>query len=262
MELSHCARGLTLALLFAACNAVAPGTTECLSSAIVDGRPATLYPEAAVLSMTKHGFGTSECTGAVIAPRVVLTAGHCVASFTSWDVRAPFANQSATSSSAETFDWTDGGTEHVTRDQHDVGLVYLDTPINLTAFPIIANAALADGSKIVNVGRIDDGTVSASAYLSNPVAVGQAEWIGFPFDYFTTRVLELGDSGGPVEVPGATPHTIFAVNSGVTGNADLLARVDLVKDWIQDRVAGHGGNGPSQPLATTPTSPMDGCPAL
>jgi Trypsin len=262
MKVSDCARGaMTLALLFTACNAAAPSALECATSLIVEGQPASTYPEAVLVAMSQHGFVTGSCSGTLVAPRVVLTAGHCVASFTAWDVQAPFANQSATSSTAETFDWTASGTESVTANQHDVGLVYLDTPINLAAYPTLADAAVADGSTIVNIGRLQNGVASGSLYLSKPLAVSNAANAGYPFDYLSNRVIELGDSGGPVELVGATPHTIVAVNSGVTGGTELLARVDLLSSWIQDRIAAHGGNGPQQAPASPSASPssVGGC---
>jgi hypothetical protein len=237
------ARALALAVLpFAACDATSP-VELCVSSPVLDGLPATPYPEAVVIEMSQHGFVTGACTGALVAPRVVLTAGHCVASYAAWGVVAPLANESATSTTAETFDWTANGTDQVTENQHDVGLIYLDTPMSLAAYPALADVPMANGSDVVSVGRVHDGMVTGSLYLSGPLVATSAGPSGFPFDYLTGRVIEQGDSGGPVEVPGGTPHTIVAVNSGFSGTGDLLARVDLLKSWIQGRIASHGGYG-------------------
>src|SRR6266478_6397750 len=111
-----------------------PGT----QSPIINGSTATAYAEGALVNMSKNGQVVAACSGSVVAPSVVLTAGHCVAGFTGWTVRAPFAqNQSANASSGETFDWKDNGSENVDPNAHDIGLVYLATPINLASYPAL-----------------------------------------------------------------------------------------------------------------------------
>lgn len=61
---------------------------EVVAQPIVGGMPATTYAEAALINAP--GF---ICSGSVIAPKVVLTAGHCVTDASSFDIVAPFANR-------------------------------------------------------------------------------------------------------------------------------------------------------------------------
>ncbi len=209
---------------------------------IKGGSLATEYPESVLLLMKIGGTPRSLCSGSLIAPNVVITAGHCVHGFDSWTVTAPFANgQTSVTTKATTFDWSSGA-DNVDPNTHDVALVLLDTPINVASYPTIASAPLADGSKVVNVGRINNGQLSNTAlYKSKPLPVTSASSAGYPFDYQASEVIEHGDSGGPVFAPGT--HTLVAVNSGGGGGTEILARVDLLHSWILQQIAAHGGSG-------------------
>jgi hypothetical protein len=212
------------------------------AQAIKGGSLATDYPESVLLLMKVGGAAKSLCSGSMLAPNIVLTAGHCVHGFDSWTVTAPFANgQTSSSSNAVTYDWNSDG-DNVDPNSHDVALVILDTPINLASYPTVAASELADGSKVVNVGRINNGQLSNTAlYRSKPLAVKSAVSAGYPFDYMADEVIEHGDSGGPVFIPGS--HTIVAVNSGGGGGTEILARVDLLHDWIVQKIDSNGGSG-------------------
>jgi hypothetical protein len=258
------ARAATLAVLVMSAVGCAAGDEEGLDESeqvqtpIVGGSKASAYPEAALLEMSTNGVVKGYCSGSVIAPQVVLTAGHCVAGFTGWSVSAPFLNQTAKASSSEVFDYKDDGSKNVNRDQHDVGLVFLDTPITLSQYPVLADAPLPAGSSVVSVGRIDNGKLSTSAlFVSEPLTVASAAPV-YPYSYVSRQVIESGDSGGPVEVPGTTPHKLVAVNSGSGASMQVLARVDLLKTWITERIATHGGPGAAAPAPAAPAAACTG----
>lgn len=225
------------------------GAVSSSPSAIVGGSRATAYPESILVDM-----GGGYCSGSLIAPRVVLTAGHCVAGERSWTVRAPFAgNQQARVLEGKTLDWTYDASGYVNPNQHDVGLLYLDRAITLTKYPTLQRSKVANGTSVVNIGRIDNGTLSTSAlFVSKPIQLRDASSSGFPYDYISSEIIESGDSGGPVELAG-DGHVIVAVNSGAGGGTQVLARVDLVQSWIDGYVASHGGYASSATPAPSPS---------
>ena len=199
---------------------------------IVGGTPAIHYPEAVLVDLLQNGQVVAACSGTLIAPNVVLTAGHCVHGFDGWQVIAPYASgQTAQSSKGQTHDWTDDSGV-VNPSMHDLGLVFLSSPITIASYPLLATAPLVDGSQVINIGRIDNGQFSTTdLYQSKPISVTNAASEGFPYDYIANDVIEPGDSGGPDMAVGT--HTIVAVNSGAGGGTEVLARVDLLVPWIQ-----------------------------
>ena len=218
-------------------------------SAIIGGTRASSYEEAALVGMYQNGQLYAYCSASVIAPKVVLTAGHCVDGTTAWVIKTPYASgQSAHASSGATFDWAENGATTVNPNHHDIGLIFLDTPITLTQYPVLATQPLADGKTLVNIGRINNGTLSTTdLYVSPAIPIHDGAADGFPFDYGANDVIESGDSGGPDEVLNTTPHLIVAVNSGAGSGSEVLARVDLLNTWILGQIAAHGGGGGGSP---------------
>ena len=259
----------------AACSATPPAgdgeeTARTSARAIVGGVPAPGFPEAVRIDSNKTNEpGDFICSGSLIAPRVVLTAGHCVLDNQNWKVTAPYAGgQTAAGTDGALFDYVqDNGMIDPSR--HDVGLVFLDSPISLSAYPEIAAQPLPDGESVVGIGRMVD-TVDAppDMYVSEPSTVFDgADLASFPvpFDYAAVPYLsEPGDSGGMV-VPAfaSDPHLVVGVVSGTswldqkdksTWTA-IIARVDLVHDWIVEQVDLHGGfDGKGEP-----PEPPKGC---
>ncbi|MDB4938875.1 MAG: hypothetical protein JWP87_5847 [Labilithrix sp.] len=220
---------------------------EKVSQPIVNGSPASAYTEAALINAP--GF---ICSGAVIAPRIVLTAGHCVVDASTWTVVTPYAgNQSAKGSHA----WTEYSStgETVNPNTLDVAVIILDKAITLSSYPNLASSASAAGTKAVNVGRIRNGQASFSGlFFGAQVTLKAGSSWGFPKSYVSEEIIESGDSGGPVYVGSGASRTIAAVNSGGGGGTQVLARVDLAYTKIQQLIAANGGSGATGTPAPTP----------
>jgi hypothetical protein len=230
---------------------------ESTSEAIIGGKPATMYPEAGYLNIDPTPNGSMFiCSAALIAPRVVLTAGHCVDARKSWTFY--LGKEARTSTSAVTYDWKTGGSQTVDPKLHDIGLVFLEQPITIAEYPTLARQPVPNGSKVTNVGRINNGVVTNSLYAADTV-VSDARVIGFPNAYSSSVVIQPGDSGGPDFAVGT--HMIVAVNSGANAQLQLLARVDQVYQWIMEQIAARGGSGNTTPPNPPTPPPPPKCPA-
>jgi hypothetical protein len=230
-------RVIVCALALCGCSAEARGVdVGANEEEIIGGQLATAYPEAAYLDIDMTSSGGWACSAALIAPRVILTAGHCVDGHSKWAVHV--GTEACTSASGATYDWNEHGATTVNPQHHDIGLVFLDQAITLKSYPTLAKTAVANGAKVTNVGRINNGTLTNALYAAD-TGVSAGASVGYPYDYVATDVIQPGDSGGPDFASGT--HTIVAVNSGAGGGTEVLARVDLVYDWIQQQIAAHGG---------------------
>ena len=232
-------RTILLALLFCACSPARPDSDD--EASIQGGHADKRDAAVGVVWMQGGGF----CSGTLIAPNVVLTAGHCVAE----SVDAFYTGPGAAASGSEPASHL---RRHAVAEQvahpsyspyggcpnrtFDVGLVRLAEPIrSIEPLPIAKSPPRLDAScRMVGYGANDANGVQT--FEQRRAASG---WIKEVSDTYLsvlwrTGIADHGDSGGPL----LCGDRIAGVTSCHTdGNApdhkvESYARVDDVGGWI------------------------------
>ena len=113
------------------------------------------FPGAVTLDAYKDGKLTAQCSGTLIGPKTVLTAGSCAQGMSTWKVNAPYAGagQSSVSVGGDMINWNSG--EPGTKTLKWIAVVYLDKPIHLKRYPKVGDPSkcLAKGCDVFVVSR-------------------------------------------------------------------------------------------------------------
>jgi hypothetical protein len=229
---------LALAVVLSSCGLVLdPG--EPAEEAIVGGTLASSHPEAVVVD----GIGSgTRCTGVLLGPRLVLTAGRCVTATSpqGFTVTAPFAPPGARRT-ARAYEWATHlpyGINEVDAEHPDVAVLHLDAPIEAGAFAELPPTGTASGTLRI-FGRALDGALTDEVHESPDVVIETGDAAGLPLHYLASpQLIQTGDLGGPAIESGT--HVVRGVVSGVvfvgTTPFDALSRIDLpdVRAWLAD----------------------------
>jgi secreted trypsin-like serine protease len=247
---------------------------------ITGGQPVEdgAWPSAASV----RADGWARCSGVLVAPTLVLTAGHC----DSDELDAVFLGGS------DLWDMENGELISIVQRTRypdhwrtfDVSLLTLETPAATTPSPIVRDCALGDlldGApvEIVGFGTTDRwGTQSSHVLVSAKTTITDADCsqgdVGCHEDVQPGGELIAGgdgvdtcegDSGGPLYLWTATGEPVLAgvTSRGVSpadppcGNGGIYTRLDAIADWIEAE-SGQELTGPDcdlPRLTANPTSP-------
>jgi hypothetical protein len=229
-----------------------------IESAIIgDQRSASAYSEAVMVKV--HNQYNDFCSGVLIAPKVVLTAAHCIVFNPggTWTIVAPFARggaQTRTASFGEPMEAAFAELSYwdynsFSSGLHDVGLIYLDAPMTGVRFPAMSARQFGGGHRPLSVSAVGRAFVDSSAGLvlsEKAVLSRTTAEDGYVNTYKTRRLTDGGDSGGPLFIEGT--HRLVgteALFTWVDPQIDFWARLDgVVFRWMAGRVRAHGGWGP------------------
>jgi hypothetical protein len=201
------------------------------------------HPEAVLVTAKSRGQKTGSCCGALIAPRLVLTAGHCIVGFDEWEITAPYAREGrvrARSATGKTL--PPHGNPH-DRPEDDLGLLVLERPIDLGPdFPRLYEGDLLPlETKLLVIGRMRNGVDSGGKLYQARVTLVPLRgtlnlYGGHP------ETTEQGDSGGPVYVAGKEREIVAICSAGAIANRsqvnkDVFVPIERARrKWILEQI--------------------------
>ena len=237
-------------------------------------KPAPEVTDCFLLHVKETNNQVDVCTGTLIAPNVILTAGHCVAhgrKITFVD-NAQYPSRPGVTgvrrNVADVVPHPQYSEQRASVARNDLALVFLDRAVTNVAMAKIAPAdALNTAGSVVVVGF--GATDSTDAGIGrNKTTVGivppnDAKWPDYAAEWGCDPDLEFaagqtvygndtcfGDSGGPAYVwinnqyylAGSTSRSVLINgNPGTCGQGGIYERLDRYVQWIGQEIKNRGG---------------------
>ncbi len=208
---------------------------------ILAGAAATAVPSACVITSNE-----GSCAGTIVAPAVVLTAGHCVAGRSSWRIVCPHSGDTAprqATESAVATTYPGGGARVDTRLGSDLALLRLDRPYAESAVARIELDPVGSRPRAVAVGRVGD---SDQLAISRQFAINYLEPTrGYAFAVDRVIIAPADAGGGLFDPETMTLYGVSSSSVAVTacrarGQCTLWAALAPAAQWIRSRLDNWG----------------------
>ncbi|WP_250035708.1 S1 family peptidase [Paractinoplanes maris] len=262
-----------LATLATAILVVLLGTAQ-PASAIAYGENARdgAYPFSVRLTMTglptaDRGRRDSSCSGALIAPRWIVTAGHCFRDAAGQKVSHPVAERTTATIGRTLVAGGRGGQviEVVAVHQSettDVALAELDTPVTGITPLRVATHPPSPGESLrltgfgLTAGQVPAKRLQTGRFTIDAVGDSLIETSGTAPQDDTSPCPH--DSGGPYfRTTDSGPELVAVVSGGPScphTGPDLSARTDNISDWITATTSGSSRSTPLYYLGLIPVA--------
>ncbi|WP_433335936.1 S1 family peptidase [Dactylosporangium sp. CA-139066] len=213
--------------------------------------PAGDYPFSVRLTMTgiptaDSGARDSWCSGALVAPRWVITAGHCFRDAGDQRVSRPVARRTTATIGRGDLSRPGGHEVEVVAvrqaETADVALAELATPVTDVTPLLVGDAPPAAGEtvRLTGFGQTDADSGAPARLQTGEFVIGRIGDSDLEVSGRSPRPDTSAcphDSGGPYfrEAPGAAPVLVGVVSNGPTcphKGADVSARTDNLAGWI------------------------------
>lgn len=197
-------------------------------------------PFAPTISVkTDRGGTIASCLGVMVAPRVALTAGHCLSDSAKTTVHAATVGGTSKTVAVHRF-WTDPTTDHrggmVDMESSDIAILVLTEPLPMPAYARYAHGPLERAVRATGIRKAPN-VIEAMGITLRPATSRRY--------YASTGFAKPGDSGSPVFVGEGDERVVVGVLAGGSTGREVFARVDLVAHKLDELVVTTAAPGQS-----------------